>query len=252
MAALVAMSVGSAAPSSAEMGDQSWVSVTPRTWLAFVDTIDYDVLVKKIEFVPMFGGSVAITPPMLPGFSVIFTGLYGTGGDYALFRDLSLVPSPVKTDADIERRDLELLLRYQIPDSPVSVFLGPRFVDFDEEYTFGAFRLKSESEVIAIEVGLGVAGDLDDDGRHRYFGNIMTGAAFEDSTYQDNVYPTPEVDSEKTNPMLDLNLGYQYAPTSWLSMSLRYRLFVLFGEDDFGQSTPFSTHGPELGLTMRF
>ena len=248
--AILSFSAGSA---SAGAGDDPWVSVTPRAWLSFVDTIDFDFLEKDVVFVPMGGASVLLAPPMLSGFSVIATGLYGEGDGDATFTDDSVGAAvPLEVDAEIERLDVEVLGRLQIPDTVVSLFLGPRYVTFDEEYTSGAARIENDNEVILVEAGAGVAGNLGDGDRHRFFGNLMSGIAFVETSYDDNVFPPPKHTSHDRFPLLDVNVGYQFVPTSWLDVSLRYRFFVLFAEDDFGQTSLLSAQGPELGVSIRF
>jgi len=230
-------------------GPLSWLTVTPRFWLSVVETVDFADLEKETFTVPMGGVSISAAPPVLGGFSFAFTVLAGEGEGDAFYRPEGV--EGVIVDAEITRLDIELLARYQLPDTAFSLFFGPRFVRFNEEYTAFGEKIESNNDVVALEFGVGAATELGDSGRHRLFTNLMTGVAFIDTEFKDSVFDL-DISTDATEPIFDLNAGYQYVFKRFVSLSARYRVFMVFTEDDFGLASTVMFHGPELGATIRF
>ncbi len=253
IAALAAISIPSASvlADDAEGDPLDWVSVTPRFWLSAVDPGDAGILVRESTIVPMGGLSATIAPPVLPGLSFGLT-LLGGGAesdvvfdpDGAGFRD---------GDGDIIRVDLEFLARYQLPETPLSIYFGPRYIHFTEKYDGDDFSVDAIENNLALQVGLGAASDLTASGNHRLFANIMTGVVFVFSEVEVEADGL-EADSDDTDefPLLDLNSGYQYILGDHVSLSARYRFYIVFNENSFDFDSTFLVHGPEVGATFRF
>jgi len=230
----------------------AWISIEPRTWLSFVQVNDDDDLVKEPIFVPMGGASITVFPSFAPGASVLLTGLYGKGDGDAFLQNFG----GVTVDAEIERIDIEGLIRYQLPDTTISVFSGIRYITFDETYeysdpVFGQGERTADSEVVVLEFGVGGFADLDPKGRHRLFGNLTGGVSFRETKVDGDLFG--EFNTDETEPSLDINVGYQFVFNDMISFNMRYRSFYLFlEENDVGQPDMVYIHGPELGLSARF
>ena len=224
------------------------VSITPRVWITQVNLTESENFDSGAVIVPMYGGSITITPPNFKNFSLLATGFYGTGKGEAFGRD----PDVQEGDSKIERADIEVLLRYRIPETQLIVFGGPRYVSFDQSFEFSSFDVDQKSKIWVIEAGIGAFANLTDNGRHRFFGNLTIGAAFEafeSKSEQEGVFVGKE---NQTTASVDLNLGYEYLLADWVDLNVRYRMFTIFTEDDFVQDDLTTIHGPELGLAFRF
>lgn len=248
--ACVSSSLAVGGPAGAQEA-RSWISIEPRAWINVVQLSDEAFLRKEPVVVAMGGISLGITPPATPNFSILATGLYGAGnGDAQIEIDGDIVD---EADADIERADVEVLLRYTLSDANVSFFLGPRYVRFDEEYELGGLDFSTDSELWIVQAGLGGFADLSEGGNHRVFANLTTGISFRKSDFEGDTPSGARIkgSNKETEPMLDVNLGYQFIPTDWLSLSFRYRTFMLFIDNE-GLRDTVLIHGPELGVGFRF
>ena len=256
----LALSLGGI-PSSASAQDSEedwtdWVTLTPRLWVSAIDAGDAGFLVRETVIVPMGGLSATISPPVTPGFSLGVTLLGGAGkGDFVFDARANGGDTDFQAEGegDVTRVDLEILARYQIPDSPISLYFGPRYIHFDEEYEAGGLEVESTENDVALQIGFGAATELAGNGNHRMFGNIMTGVVFVDSETEISG-PGGSADANDTDefPMLDLNGGYQYILNDQFSFNARYRFFIVFNENDYDFDSTFLVHGPEFGATIRF
>jgi len=239
---------GSATKSNGQDSIGDFVTFTPRVWITHTNLTESEGFDAGAVLVPMYGGSITLTTPRTPNFSLLATAFYGTGEGDAFGSELATGEG----DSDVERTDIEILLRYHIPDTQLIVFGGPRYIIFDREFEFDSFDVDHTSEIWAIEAGVGTFGNLTDSGRHRFFGNFTLGVAFEayeSKTNNDNIFDGKE---DSTGVSIDVNLGYEYLLADWVNLNLRYRTFVIFTEDDFEQSDLTTIHGPELGVALRF
>jgi hypothetical protein len=225
-------------------GNRTRITLTPRVWVTQVNTVDFDEVDPGAYFVPMYGASLEIAPPD-SGFSIVATGFYGEGeGDV---ESLALGSG----DSEVTRADVELLLRYRVPNTQLILFGGPRYVFFDQELDVPGRNITEESDIIVGEIGVGTFGNLGESGRHRFFGNFMLGVAA--SFYEfENGFAVDEDSGTEVTGSIDVNVGYEYLVTGWASINLRYRMFLFFGEDDFGQDDMTTVHGPEFGVAFRF
>lgn len=208
---------------------------------------------------PLSGISLTYSPSRTWGF--LFTFLGGTGsGDvraYDTFGGNTLV---YEGDQETLRLDLELLVRYSLRVSPVSLFGGLRYVRFDVEGSemrlitgtpTGTYDYEDESNGLFFEVGAGFTGGLSEDGRHRLFANLtlMAGAIAWEYSETGSATPTPGDDDGSDGYLgIDTNVGYQWTIGSGFDLSLRYRLFVL----GFGPADTELIHGPEVTLGFAF
>ena len=242
-------------PAFAEDTGPRWFTLSPRIWFALTDTPDTPNFFREIYFVPSFGAALTITPPMLEGFSVLLVGLYGVGGGNARFNP-SIISSGMVLDADVERLDIEGLLIYQLPNLPLNVFIGSRYVRLEEKLkgkdATTSVSLNVDNEITIVKAGLGASGALTEDGSHRLFGNISAGVGFAKTNIRFRVAPSLQVRNEidDTNPTVDVNVGYDYSFRNSLALQLRYRTSLVFFDDAIGQKATDITHGPELSLSV--
>lgn len=239
----------------AEDAGPRWFTLSPRIWLAQTDTPDTPTIFRETYFVPSFGAALTITPPMLEGFSVLLVGLYGVGGGNARFNP-SIINSGMLLDADVERLDLEGLLIYQLPNLPVNVFIGSRYVLLEEKLkgknATTSVSYYVDNEIAIVKAGLGASGGLTEDGNHRLFGNISAGVGFAKTNVHFPIAPGLQfrVEINETNPTLDMNVGYDYSFWNSLGLQVRYRTSLVFFDDAIGQKATDITHGPELSLSV--
>ena len=238
---------------AAEAAQQEPVfTVTPRVWFAFVDSPDQGWYNAESTFMPLYGLTASLAPRNIPNWSFLITGLHGTSdGDITETEDGNLY----RGSADYNRSDIELLVRYTFPGTGLSLFFGPRYIKAKNEQKVPAwdnYRAKEESDIWAGEVGVGFVSSIGESGHHRFFSNLTLGIAYSKWDWSSN-NPTEMPESGSgTEPMIDVNIGYEYLFTSSSSLSLRYRIFATRDENDFGQDRWGLFHGPEIGLSFRF
>ncbi len=232
-------------------GSVSWLNIEPRFWASFVKTVNFDNLAKEVIFVPMGGASVTLTPPGFSNFSLLVTGLYGQGSGAAVEDGF------VGAD-EIERIDVEGLIRYRLPDTNLSIFTGARYVTFNETICevspcVRSLSIINDTQLILVEFGVSGFGNLTPSGRHRIFGNMIAGVGFRETDYVDPRDFSSAFSESQTEPSFDLNIGYQFLATDMISLSFRYRAFMYFvAQNDFGLGDILLAHGPEFGLSVRF
>lgn len=226
-------------------------SVTPRVWFAYTDLPAEDYTSVESFWIPMYGATVTVSPSSTPNFSFLLTALTGDGdGDAAV----TYIADPAELEAD--RTDVELLVRYAIPEMNSSLYFGYRYVTFDQTLKVPSFSFSADtdSNLHAIELGLGTTANITESGRHRIFGNFTFGLTFSDWDYKDTDGFSSS--GNDTSPMIDFNAGYQYSVSEHFSFSIRYRLFAYMQDtefkDDVFQDKLVAIHGPELGLTWTF
>jgi hypothetical protein len=257
MAAMALQSTleGTSAKSTGRSSVSDIVSIMPRVWITQVNLAESAAFDDGAVIVPMYGGSITVTPPGTPNFSIVATGFYGKGKGEACAGDFC--PPEEELSSKIERTDIEILFRYHLPETQFVVFGGPRYVTFDTSYEFDEFPsigVDETSDIWVLEIGGGAFANLGETGRHRFFGNFTLGVAFEDYESKPKVefgiFETEK--SSDTTGTIDLNFGYEYLLVDWASLNFRYRMFNFFTTDDFFQADLTTIHGPELGLALRF
>jgi len=236
-----------------EAAEQKTVfTLTPRVWFAFADVADEGWYNAESFFIPMYGLTATVAPRFMPNWSFLLTGLYGTSnGDFVVTES---VPH-YKGKADYERLDIEFLVRYTLPGTGLSFFLGPRYVKWQREQNvkaWGNYRTKGKSNLWVGEVGASYVHAIGESGKHRLFSNLTLGIAYSDWDWRSNDPSERAQSGHNTQPLVDANLGYEYLFTKEWSASLRYRIFALREENDFGLKRWSLFHGPEIGLSFRF
>ena len=256
--ALIAASTLLPIPTMAQETESKWITLSPRIWLTETQTTDSPSFFRDAYFVPSYGASLSISPPMLEGVSILLLGLYGVGdGDGRFGAGVADEGTPL--DVDLERIDVEGLLIYQIPDLPVYVFVGSRYVLLEEKMDGSddsrSVDLEIDNEITIVKAGLGASGSLSENGKHRLFGNGSVGVGFTHTKTNFRLSPAgfPSVietrESEKTEtPTIDVNVGYDYSFSDSVGLQLRYRVSMVFIDDFLDQKTTLVTHGPEFSL----
>lgn len=253
MAAMALQSTleGTSAKSTGRSSVSDIVSIMPRVWITQVNLAESAAFDSGAVIVPMYGGSITVTPPGTPNFSILATGFYGKGKGEARTDDTGF-----DLNSKIERTDIEILFRYHFPETQFVVFGGPRYVTFDTSYEFAeipSFRVNLTSDIWVLEIGGGAFANLGETGRHRFFGNFTLGVAFEDfESKPTGEFGAFEEKTSNTTGTIDLNFGYEYLLVDWASLNFRYRMFNFFTTDDFFQADLTTIHGPEFGLALRF
>jgi opacity protein-like surface antigen len=231
--------------------EKTVITVTPRVWFAFAEVVDESWYNAESIFIPMYGLTATVAPSFIPNWSFLLTGLYGTAKG-----DIKVTESPnYKGKAYYDRLDIEFLVRYTFPGTGLSLFIGPRYVNWKSEQKVRAwnnYKAKTKTDVWAGEVGASYVHTIGESGQHRLFSNLTLGIAYLDSDWSSNDPSERRVSNRDTEPMVDANVGYEYLFTKNWSASLRYRIFTMREENDYNQHRWRTFHGPEIGLSFRF
>ena len=227
--------------------ENSIINLTPRIWYSYVNLSSEDYSSTEMFALPLYGATLAVTPRSTPNWHYLLTGLYGEG-------DGETVSAYGNGKRDVERLDIELLARYNFPGRNFSLFVGPRYVKFDQTLNVPSFTTDLQSKIYIFELGLGTHADLTEDGRHRLFGNFTLGLGRLEWDYSDSDGLTSS--DSYFAPAIDFNTGYQYAITASTNVSLRYRLFSIVTKPEvasgYEQKKLETIHGPELTFTVAF
>lgn len=245
-------------------GNETRFSVTPRFWLSFFNFPDEDDATREVSILPLYGGTIGVSPGFLPNFDILVTAFHGTADNAdIIFQDslIGLGQVTLEGESDQERTDIEGLLRYHFPQAGVFIAGGARYVkvNIDDKFStvFGTYKRKTEIKLILGEIATGLHRDLSEDGLHRGFGNLTVLAGHSDSTFKENrsIAPgNPNFNSSDKSFIYgaDINAGYQFWFLPNGNVSLRYRMFVLLGENDFGLLKTTTVHGPEASIGFVF
>jgi hypothetical protein len=235
-----------------EAAEQKTVfTLTPRVWFAFAEVADEGWYNAESFFIPMYGLTATVAPRFMPNWSFLLTGLYGTSnGDFVV----ESLPH-YSGSADYKRLDIEFLARYTFPGTGLSLFFGPRYVNWKLDHNvtaWGDYHTKGKSNIWVGEIGASYVHAIGESGKHRIFSNLTLGIAYCDWRWSSNSPSERAQSGHNTQPLVDANLGYEYLFTKEWSASLRYRIFALREENDFGLKRWTVFHGPEIGLSLRF
>lgn len=256
---LALTTMGGLAPISAIAQDtgSDWITLSPRIWLTQTQLPDSPSFFREAYFVPSYGASLSIAPPMLEGVSILLMGLYGAGNGDASY-DADAFQPGIDLDVDLVRIDVEGLLIYQIPGVPVNVFVGARYVLLEERMdgsnTMTSVALDVDNEITIVKAGIGASGGLSENGKHRLFGNVSAGVGFARTKTRFQLASPGFAGLDirgsfrTESPTIDINVGYQYSFSDSIGLRLRYRVTMAFIDDFLGQETTNVTHGPELSL----
>ena len=221
--------------------------VTPRLWISAATIPDEDNVSNGTVLLPLYGGTLSVTPGFAPNLSVLITGLHGTADGDGVFLD-------TRTDGtlDMERTDIEVLFRYAFPGTGINVHAGGRYVEFISKFDTdsGNFSNRDETELWLGEVGVGLVRDISEDGHHRMFANLTGVVGNGENDFKDS-QGFQSSDSD-VGVGADINVGYQWWITSWANVGLRYRSFVITTQNDFDLNKFVSIHGPEASIGIVF
>lgn len=257
LSSLALVTAGSLHPVSAiaQDAESKWITLSPRIWIAQVQTPDTPSFFRESYLVPSYGASLSITPPMLKGLSILLVGLYGKGEGDGRYFSAGIFGTSISLDVKFERIDVEGLLIYQIPGAPIYVFIGSRYVRL-EEHMDGSNATTSvdfevDNEITIVKAGFGASGSLSEDGKHRLFGNASVGVGFADVKTRFRLEPAGldiRRGGKNESPSLDVNVGYDYSFWDSFGLQLRYRVSMVFLKDFIDQEATDLTHGPEISV----
>lgn len=233
--------------SAAEEAEEATAGVifTPRIWFGFVDNVNESNTSDGQIYMPLYGGTITVIPSFAPNLNFLLTGLHGTAdGSF-----LNQTPRSFGT-LDMERTDIELLMRYNFPGTKVYALFGPRYVTVDTDKTSPGFKSQNHAYLLVFEAGLGMVADITDDSLNRLFGNIVFILANNSFDYEDS--DGLRLSDTNVDFGFDFNMGYQYWITSYANISVRYRGFFLTQNNDFNQTEVFAIHGPEASVGFVF
>lgn len=253
VAAALAASAVTASPASAQDGWQ--FLITPRVQYSF---LNFNASGQTSRFgsaeIPFYGGTIEFIPAGSRQWSFLLTVM--DGSDYGL--DFTQISTGQRIGtAEIHRRDLELLVRYRLEGTGVSLFGGFRWIRQRVRTTLdapgfiffntGSPLFDNKVNFYLAELGAGYAHRLSADGAHSLFGNLVVGLGKSRAT-------TNSINDVPFNLFavtFDVNAGYNWQFADCCAMQARYRAFVFPAGDKTFKDLAVQ-HGPELGLTVRF
>lgn len=210
-------------------------SISPRFFLTTISANEDED--QPLLYLYGLSGSVRIAPQ----WDISVTGLYGEG---------SAGSFDSTKESKLDRFDIEALIRYRFTESSGYVVGGFRNINVnDKETRYGAYEGTSKTSIYVGEIGGGFATRLSKSGRHAAFANLVLGMGSTDASFRG--VGGESSDSTGFTYLLDANIGYQYAFSSELSVSARYRMIFVNIEVDSNTNVG-SVHGPEIALTYRF
>jgi hypothetical protein len=258
--------------------------VTAREWISAISKLEAHNNSVSTTQMYLFGGSISYVPAWDSGVAFLLSGYYGASMGYSNFFDYNSEGS-----STLRRLDVEALV--QIPlIATAYASLGVRYIDFkrDDNGTAHGYYVDNNGQLQPFtvpykrltgykyylgELGIGSVTTLDEDKRHRTFGGVMFVAGGyrtgQDYSYFNNlpIYGLDLAADRKFTPTIgmDTHFGYAYYPWSSVSLSLRYRAFVMADIYDYlpritnrGVSWPIDyshyslVHGPEFNLAIQF
>jgi len=236
--------------------------ITPRLWVSALTIPDEDNVSSGAVFIPLYGGTVSVSPGFAPNVTLLVTGLRGNGSGDIVFNPGGFVPGGCARCAgtqNVARTDFEALLRYSFANG-INVSAGGRYVKFVSDVsaqtvylgpdTGARFSNHAENTILLGEIAVGFVHEVSQDGRHRVFGNLIGAFGSIKNKFQDSL-GTNQSSSSPTVGM-DVNVGYEYWFTPYTNIGLRYRSFVLAANNDYDLVKFFSIHGPEFFMGVMF
>jgi hypothetical protein len=258
--------------------------VTAREWISAVSKLESHNNSVSTTQMFLYGGSISYVPAWDSGVAFLLSAYYGESIGYSNFFDVNSEGS-----SNLQRLDVEALVQVPIVATAYGS-IGLRFIDFKrndngiargvyvdsngllQPFTVPYNRLTNYRYYLG-ELGVGSVTALDEDRKHRTFGGLMFVAGAystgQDYSYFDNqpAYGLNLAAGSKITPTIgmDTHFGYAYNPWPSVTLSLRYRAFVM--ADIFGYLPVITTrgitwpidyshyslvHGPEFNLAVQF
>lgn len=251
-----------------ESAQQTGMKIDLRIWNGFAKTVE-GATRKETFHLPMFGLTFTSSPASLEGFGFMFTFLAGFGeGDMTELNTNFFA----KGEQETFRWDFEALIRYSLPRSNVYLMGGLRTLSWEEDGDLaivdGAEPGRASADVDAfiflVELGVGLTGNITEDGAHRVFANMVFGLGHFGGDYDYDAILLNSGISIFENARFDLdwdeftfsfdgNLGYQASLTDALDLSVRYRVFLISADLTRGSDLDnVIMHGLEFTFGFRF
>ena len=159
--------------------------ITAREWISAVSKLEAHNNSMSTTQMYLYGGSLAYVPGWENGVTFLLTAYYGVSLGYSNFQDFNSTGS-----SNLQRLDVEALVKIPIGATPAYGALGVRFIDFKRKdnatargyYVDGNSAIQSftvpytrltDYRYFLGEVGVGTVTALDDMGKHRMFGGVM-------------------------------------------------------------------------------
>ena len=240
-------------PAAAQDGWQ--FLITPRVQYSF---LNFNASGQQNRFesadIPFYGGTIEFIPANSRQWSFLLTVM--DGSDYNL--DFVRISSGQRIgSAEIHRRDLEMLVRYRLENTGVSLFGGFRWIrqrvrttlDGANQIFFstGTPLFDNRINFYLAEIGAGYAHPLSAGGEHSLFGNLVVGVGKSRATTNS----TNDVPFNLFVVTFDANAGYNWQFANCCALQARYRAFVFQAGNRTFKDLAVQ-HGPEVGLTFRF
>jgi hypothetical protein len=246
------------------------LQITAREWLSGVSKVDTYNHTVSTSAMSLQGGSIAYGWDS--GLAVVLSGYYGLGpGNF--FDTFS------QGRNKLERLDVDAVVKFPIGTIPLYGAVGIRYIDFKRSDTAHEFNFEQTRSVdykhYLGEFGLGSVISLDEGGKHRTFGGVMIAAGFSHTTQNysvlgigGSIFIDPYSPPSGMQPVIgmDTHFGYAYSPWPSVTISARYRAFVMadvanyslglskttgigFGFQYFSYSL---VHGAEINIAYQF
>ncbi len=253
LGAALVLSAAAANPAAAQEGWQ--FLITPRVQYSF---LNFNASGQQNRFesadIPFYGGTIEFIPAGSRQWSFLLTVM--DGSDYGL--DFTQISSGRRIGtSEIHRRDLEMLVRYRLEGTGVSLFGGFRWIrqrvrtTLDQPgfifFNTGTPLFDNKVNFYLAELGAGYAHPLSPGGEHSLFGNLVVGLGKSRATTN----AINDVPFNLFAVTFDVNAGYNWQFANCCALQARYRAFVFpAGNQTFKDLAV--QHGPEVSLTFRF
>jgi hypothetical protein len=255
--------------------------LTAREWLSAMSKLEARNNTVSTTQMYLYGGSLAYVPAWESGVTFLLTAYYGVSFGYSNFQDFNSQGS-----SNLQRLDVEALVKVPIGTTPAYGAFGVRYIDFKRHDTATAtgnyvgadstiqtfsipYTRDTDYKYYLGEIGVGNVTALDESGKHRMFGGVMfVGGAYsagQDYGYYDNDPSRFDIAIRNSlTPVIgmDTHFGYAYSPWDSLTISMRYRAFVMADLAYYGRGAIFGwgidyshyslVHGPEFNLAYQF
>lgn len=253
---LLGAALALSAAASPAVAQEGWqFLITPRVQYSFLN-FNSSGQFNRFDSaeIPFYGGTIEFIPANSRQWSFLLTVM--DGSDYGL--GFTRISDGVRIGtAEIHRRDLELLVRYRLENTGVSLFGGFRWIrqrvrttlDGNNQIFFstGTPLFDNRINFYLAEFGAGYAHRLTPSGEHSLFGNLVVGVGKSRAT--DN-----SINNAPFNLFVvtfDANAGYNWQFADCCAVQARYRAFVFQAGNKTFKDLAVQ-HGPEVGLTFRF
>jgi len=248
------------------------MSVSPKIWMtvenfnAFENavlrnkTADRQISIREQVNIPLVGAAVTFRPGDAP-FDILFN-FYGgstTGDFYAVAT--TAATEEVDGTYELKRTDVEMLIRWLPENKPWNLFTGFRLNSFKDTQKItsahfwnatGTTKLVTDTSILLLEMGAGFQAPIDEEGRHRFFGNTTIGFGSFRSEISNATTVVKKNITKGTAAAWDLNTGYEVFFGDMFSLSARYRMYAKPTSPMNDGYNLTVIHGPDLGATLRF